>query len=147
MLPALLAVAPLAAAPLAAASAAAQPDAAPDSSRLAGTAWRWIAFTTPVEAITVPDPERYTLAFSADGGRVALRADRNRGAGSVAFPEPHRVAFGALALTRGLCPEPSLGLRFARELSRAVLWFERDGDLFFDLPYDSVTLRFRRAPS
>jgi para-nitrobenzyl esterase len=135
-----------AAALLAAAPAAAQTaDAPPDPSRLAGTAWRWIAFTTPVEQIAVPDPERYTLAFSAEGTRVALRADCNRGAGAVAFPEPHRIAFGALALTRAMCPEPTLGERFARELSRAAIWFERDGDLFFDLPYDSGTLRFRRA--
>ncbi len=93
----------------------------------------------------MPDLERYTLEFSADGGRVALRADCNRGAGGVTFPEPHRIAFGALALTRALCPEPSLGERFARELSPAAIWFEREGDLFFDLPYDSGTQRFRRA--
>ncbi len=135
-----------AALPLAAAPAAAQTDAAPDPSRLAGTAWRWIAFTTPVEAISVPEPDRRTLAFAAGGARVARRADCSRGAADVAFPEPHGVAFGPVALIRALCPPPSLGERFAREMPRAAIWLERDGDLFFDLPHDPGMPRFRRAP-
>lgn len=128
-----------------AAACAAPPGARQNPADLAGTSWRWVAFTTPVETVTVPDPERYTLSFSPEGNRVALRADCNRGAGGVSFPEPHRIALAALATTRAMCPPGSLGDRYVRELSRAAIWFLRDGDLFFDLPHDSGTMRFARA--
>ena len=70
---------------------------------LARTTWRWVSLATPEETLTIAEPERYTLRFS-DGDRVALRADCNRGAGSVVFPEPGAIRFGALATTRAMCP-------------------------------------------
>ncbi len=126
-------------------TAAAQTDAARDPARLAGTAWRWTAFSSPVETITVPDPEHHTLAFTPDGSCVALCADCNRGAAAVAFPEPHRIAVATLALTRAIRPAPSLGARFAREVSRATVRFERGGELLLELRPDSGTPRFRPA--
>ena len=55
----------------------------PTPPELARTTWRWVSLTTPEETLTIAEPERYTLRFS-DGDRVALRADCNHGAGSVA---------------------------------------------------------------
>ena len=100
---------------LIATSAKAVPPTPPE---LARTTWRWVSLTTPEETLTIAEPERYTLRFS-DGDRVALRADCNRGAGSVVFPEPGAIHFGALAITRAMCPTGSLGDRFAREVVRA----------------------------
>jgi hypothetical protein len=93
---------------------------------LARTTWRWISLTTPEETLTIAEPERYILRF-LDGGRVALRADCNRGAGSVVFPEPGAIHFGALAITRAMCSTGSLGDRFAREVVHAERWaIQRD---------------------
>ena len=55
-----------------------------------------------------------------------------------------RIALGPVALTKMACPPGSLSDRFAREVGRAAVWFQRDGDLHLDLPMDSGTLRFRR---
>jgi para-nitrobenzyl esterase len=112
---------------------------------LAGTIWRWVSLTTPEETLTIAEPERYILRF-ADGDRVFLRADCNRGAGSVAFPEPGAIRFGALAITRAMCPTGSLGDRFAREVVRAGRWaIQRcGGELRLELPGDAGVLRFAR---
>jgi META domain len=102
---------------------------------LARTTWRWVSFTTPEEMLTIADPERYILRFS-EGDRVTLRADCNRGAGSVVFPEPGAIRFGALAITRAMCPIGSLGDHFAREVVRAGRWRAAPG-----------VIRRRRCPS
>jgi para-nitrobenzyl esterase len=105
--------------------------------------WEWVGFSTPVEQITVDSPDRYTLRFGQDG-RVAMCADCNRGMGSYSVTPDRHITFGPIALTRAMCPQGSLSDRFAREVGRATIWFMRDGDLYFDLPMDSGTLRFRR---
>jgi hypothetical protein len=63
---------------------------------LVGATWRWIRLVSPGEDIAVAEPDHYTLTFDAAGG-IALRADCNRGAGVVAFPEPGAVRMGPLA--------------------------------------------------
>ena len=112
---------------------------------LARTTWRWVSLTTPEETLTIAEPERYILRF-LDGGRIALRADCNRGAGSVVFPEPGAVRFGALAITRAMCPTGSLGDRFAREVVRAGRWAIQRGELRLELPGNAGVLRFARQP-
>jgi heat shock protein HslJ len=100
----------------------------------------WVSLTTPEETLTIAEPERYTLRFS-EGDRVALRADCNRGAGSVVFPEPGAIRFGVLAITRAMCPTGSFGDRFAREVVRAGRWAIQRGELRLEL------IRGRRCPS
>ena len=112
---------------------------------LARTTWRWVSLTTPEETLTIAEPERYILRF-LDGGRVALRADCNRGAGSVVFPEPGAIRFGALAITRAMCPPGSLGDRFAREVEHAGRWAIQRGELRLELSEDAGILRFARQP-
>lgn len=107
--------------------------------------WQWVSFTTPVEQITVDAPDRYTILFGQDG-RVAVRADCNRGTGRYTVTDDRRITISPLALTRAMCPEGSLSDRYGRELARAAIYFMRDGDLYIELPMDSGTLRFRRAP-
>jgi para-nitrobenzyl esterase len=107
------------------------------------TTWRWVSLTTPEETLTIAEPERYTLRFS-DGNRVALRADCNRGAGSVVFPEPGAIRFGALAITRAMCPPGSFGDRFAREVVRAGRWAIQRGELRLELSGDAGVLHFTR---
>lgn len=111
---------------------------------ITGVTWRWTGMTTPVETIKVDAPDRYTMTLGADG-RVALRADCNRGSGPYTITPDRRIKMGPLALTRAACPPGSLSDRYVRELERASIYFLKDGALFLDLPADSGTLRFERA--
>ena len=74
-----------------------------------------------------------------------MRADCNRGTGSYQIGEG-TIAFGPIAMTRMACPPGSLDARYLRDLQRATSFFVEGGNLFLELPADSGTLRFRRAP-
>jgi heat shock protein HslJ len=105
--------------------------------------WQWVSFTSPVEQITVDSPERYTIRFGRDG-RVAVRADCNRGSTSYSVAAHRRIMLGPIVLTRMMCPPGSQDARFVKEFGRARSYFLKDGDLFLELPVDSGTLRFKR---
>ena len=130
--------------PSGAAPAAASSDSA-TSADVVDVTWQWVSFTTPVEKVDVDAPDHYTIRFGADG-RIALRADCNRGMGGYSFGPDRRLALKPIALSRAMCPKGSLSDRFAKEVGRATSYFVRDGDLFLELPVDSGTLRFRRQP-
>jgi para-nitrobenzyl esterase len=122
-------------------------NAASDStlpSSMVGVTWQWVSFTSPVEQIAVDAPERYTIRFERDG-RVAVRADCNRGMTRYSIRADRRIIFGPIALTRAMCPPGSLGDRFAREVGRVRSYFQKGGDLFLELPIDSGTLRFQQG--
>ena len=110
---------------------------------VADVTWEWVKLTTPVEQVDVDAPDRYTVRFGTDG-RVALKADCNRGAGSYSVSGDRQLALKPIALTRAACLPGSLSDRFAKEVGRATSYFVRDGDLYLELPVDSGTLRFRR---
>jgi heat shock protein HslJ len=112
---------------------------------LRGTSWRWVGFTSPAEALTIAEPERYTLAF-VEGDRVALRADCNRGSAPVSSSSPGVLGVGPMAMTRAMCPPGSLSGRFAHDVSRAVRYSIRGGELHLGLPTDSGVLRFVQGP-
>ncbi len=124
----------------------AAPAAAPveTASPLAGTAWQWIRFVTPVETITADDPTHYTIAFGVDSS-LTVRADCNRGRGRYAA-DGGKLTFSPIALTRMGCPPGSLDTRFAAELQRVAVYSVRGDTLLLELPVDSGTLLFLRAP-
>jgi para-nitrobenzyl esterase len=109
-----------------------------------GIEWQWISLTTPVEQVDVDSPERYTAQFGSEG-RLALRADCNRGNGPYSITSDRQIKIGPFALTRAMCPPSSLGDRFVTDISRANSFFLRDGELYIELPVDSGTLHFRRG--
>lgn len=106
--------------------------------------WHWVGTVTPVDTITVPHPERYTIRL-ADEGNVQARFDCNAGGGKYILSEG-KLSFGPLLSTRMACPADSLDGPFLRDLQRTASFFVRDGDLYLELPYDSGTMRFRQAP-
>lgn len=112
---------------------------------LTDVTWQWVSLVTPTEQISIDAPERYTIQFGSDG-QITVRADCNRGMGRYTVTPDRGITISPLALTRAMCPEGSHFDRFARDLPRAAIYFFRDGDLHIDLPMDSGTLRFRRAP-
>jgi len=103
--------------------------------------WHWESTITPVEKITVPAPERYTIFLQADG-RAQMRFDCNRGSGGFKI-SPGKLSFGPLISTRMACPPGSLESAFMRDLQRVVSFFVDNGRLYLELPYDSGTMKFR----
>lgn len=106
---------------------------------LAGTTWRWVRFASLTEDLSVSEPERYTLTFSATGW-IKLRADCNHGAGGAVFPGPGLVQVDALALTHKMCPQGTLSALFSSDVTHAVRWYLRDGKLCLELPADAGVL-------
>jgi len=106
--------------------------------------WQWVSTITPVEKITVLEPERYTILLKADG-KAQIRCDCNRGGGEVQI-SPGKLSFGPLMSTRMACPSDTLDGPFMRDLQRVASFFVQDGLLYLELPYDSGTMKFRPAP-
>ncbi len=111
---------------------------------LLGKPWEWASFTDPATGLVdIAGPERYQMQFEADG-TVFIRADCNIGSGI------YSVADGSISIilgpvTRAVCEEGSLDAQFLQYLEAAVIWFTQDDDLFFDLKFDSGTMRFAAA--
>lgn len=107
---------------------------------LTGTAWQLVEIRAAAEggaSVRPADPALYTLAFGGDG-RLSTKLDCNRGTGPWSA-EPGAdgrsgaLKIGPLAVTRALCPPPSLDERIARDLD-SVRGFEvRDGRLLLEL--------------
>ena len=106
--------------------------------------WQWVSTITPVEKITVPAPERYTIRLS-DNGRLQAQFDCNRGGGDYKISEG-KLSFGPLISTRMACPPDSLDNKFMKDLQRVSSFFLHDGNLFLELPMDSGTMKFRTVP-
>lgn len=115
-----------------------------DSRDVLGKTWEWEQTITPVEKITVPNAERYTIRF-AENGKLQARFDCNRGGGEYKI-SPGKLSFGPLLSTRMACPPDSLDGPYMRDLQRVVSFFVQDGHLYLELPLDSGTMRFRAAP-
>ena len=112
-----------------------------DPQTILGRTWQWESTITPVEKITVPAPERYTIFLQADG-RARMRFDCNRGGGGFNI-STGKLSFGLLMSTRMACPPGSLDSIFIRDLQRVVSFFVDNGTLYLELPYDSGTMKFR----
>lgn len=78
--------------------------------------------------LTPDDPAKYTLAFG-----TAVRADCNRGSATWTSPEPSRLLFGPLAMSRALCPPTPLNARFARDFEFIRSYVRRNGRLHLAL--------------
>lgn len=108
-----------------------------------GITWQWVSTVTPKEKTTVQAPERYTLLLT-DKGKAQVQFDCNRGGGEYQI-SVGKLSFSPLMSTRMACPEDTHDALFMRDLSRVASFFVEDGELFLGLPYDSGTLRFRKA--
>ncbi|WP_332688034.1 META domain-containing protein [Devosia sp.] len=106
--------------------------------------WEWVGFQTPKDAIVVTDPGSYTLTFGNDG-TVTLQADCNRGVTSYVLSQDNRITLDPIATTRMMCDEGSLEHVFTSNLERVSSFFQLEGDLLLEQPFDSGTLRFRPA--
>ena len=114
-------------------------------SGLAGTQWKLLSIQ-PVDErqakTEIAEPERYTLSFDKDG-RASMRFDCNRGSGTwEAEPksaDSGLIRFGAIAVTRAMCPPGSLDTRVARDLPYSRQYLRKDGKLYVNLLADDGT--------
>jgi heat shock protein HslJ len=109
-----------------------------------GKVWQWQETITPVEKMTAPNPEHYTILLTGDGKLQAL-FDCNSGGGTYKISEG-KLSFGPLVSTRMACPPGSLDGPYMRDLQRVVSFFIQNANLYLELPFDSGTMRFRPAP-
>ncbi len=106
--------------------------------------WQWTATITPVEKITVKNPERYTILLM-DNGRLEGRFDCNRGGGDYKISS-NKLSFGPIFSTRMACPPDSLDTAFMRDLQRVSSFFIENGNLYLELAADGGTMCFQPAP-
>lgn len=122
------------------------PSGAATPASLEGTSWRLVQIAMS-DSVTRPAIERshYTIGFGQEGV-LNVRFDCNRGRGSWASSGPGNLEFGALALTRALCPVGSLHDELVRQWPYVRSYLLKDGRLFLSLMADGGTLEFEPAP-
>jgi len=110
---------------------------------LAGTRWRLVEIQSMDDTIGTTRPSDrnlYTLDLNVDG-RAALRLNCNRGVGQwsaqpIANGAEGNFAIGPVAMTRALCPPPSLDERIARDMDYVRSFLLKDGRLYLSLMAD-----------
>jgi len=108
-----------------------------------GPVWKWVQTLYNNDTKVIPqDPEHYTLQLGQDG-KVAIRADCNRGGGTYEA-NGSQVSIQITHTTRAACPSGSLENQFIKDLNAAVIYFTRGGFLYIDLKYDTGTMKFNR---
>ena len=111
---------------------------------LAGTSWRLVEFQSMDDAVGVTrpeDPSLYTMRLNANG-TVEMRLNCNRATGKWSA-EPSGdgssggFEFGPLAMTRALCPPPSMDEQIAKQSEYIRGYLLRDGNLYLSLMADA----------
>ena len=107
---------------------------------ISGKVWKWERLTTPVEAITVADPDQYLVEFQPDGN-VAVVSDCNSGSGTYTLDQGS-ISIEIMVMTEAECAPGSLSDEFIKNLNGAAIYFMEGQNLFIDLKFDSGTMRF-----
>jgi len=113
------------------AAGALPPTLGSSSNDLTSRTWHWQRTQSDGGSVVASAPDRYTLTFLG-GGRVAVRADCNRGSA------PYEVngtamKVGPVALTRMGCPPGTQDAEFVQSLARVTSYSIADGELVLTL--------------
>ncbi len=112
---------------------------------LVGTVWHWQEFRDSAEGdeasnISVPDPEKYTLALRDDGADI--QADCNRLSWTYTL-EGSRLSFNTLGpSTLAHCGDESLDQRYLARLGNTATYVMVDGTLYLNLKLDAGNMVF-----
>lgn len=116
--------------------------ASPVFSTLEGTSWQLVEIQSMDDSQGTAKPRdltKYTISFGKDG-RMSGQFDCNRGMGpwknEISNATGGSLAIGPLAVTRMLCPPPSLGERLVQQLGNVRSFTVRDGKLYMSLMAD-----------
>lgn len=127
------------------------PSEAEATAPLAGTDWRLVDFQSMSDAVGTirpADATRYTMTFDEDG-TLSMQLDCNRATGTwtatPATDSSGTIAFGPLALTDALCPEPTMGERIARDAQYVRSYQLRGGTLYLSLFADGGIYAWEQA--
>jgi len=122
-------------------------------SGLADTTWRLVEIQSmdDEQGTSRPkDPENYTIRFNADGSMNA-QLDCNRATGrwrnDIANATGGSLTFGPMAVTKALCPAPTLGETLERQLPYVRTFTMRDGRMNMALMADGGILVWEPAPA
>ncbi len=110
-------------------------------SKLMGKVWQLqeIRYNND-ELIEVNNPANYTIQFLPDG-QLSIKADCNRARG-IYTVQDSRISIQIGATTRAMCPPESISNQYLKELESATIFFFKDGNLYFDLKFDTGTMKF-----
>lgn len=110
---------------------------------LTDTTWQLVEMRSMDDSVHRPvPPDGFQLTLTADG-RVAVRADCNRGQGTWTFEAPSGLQFGPLASTRMACPPESLHDRFLQNLEFVRSFVIEDERLYLATLADGAILEFQ----
>jgi len=114
---------------------------------LGGTSWQLVKFQGGDGTVLTPDEKsKYTVAFGADGV-VNVRFDCNRGFGGWKSPGRNQLEFGAMGMTRALCPPQSLHDHLVKQWPHVRSYVIREGRLYLSLMADGGIYEFERLKS
>jgi heat shock protein HslJ len=116
------------------------PAAPAAKAQLTNTLWTWVRFVSPVEAIDVPNPDKYTVVFQTNG-QVNITADCNK-VGGTYKTVGSRIQIQLGPSTMAACPPGSMADPFLAGLSGAALYFMDDGNLYIEIFADSGVMKF-----
>jgi len=110
---------------------------------LSGTSWQLLEFQSMDDQVGTQrpeDPALYTMQLNTDG-TVSMRLNCNRATGSwsaeaSANPDSGHFKFGPLAMTRALCPPPSMDESIAAQSHYIRSYLLKDGNLYLSLMAD-----------
>jgi heat shock protein HslJ len=109
---------------------------------LGGTSWKLVEMQSMDDSQGTKRPDdasKYTISFGKDG-RVAARLDCNRGMGpwknDIANAMGGSLEIGPLAVTKALCPAPSMGETLEKQLGYVRSFTMRDGRMYMSLMAD-----------
>ncbi len=112
-------------------------------SGIIGVVWKLVQIQERNDrAITIDDPEKYTLELLPDG-KVRIRADCNRGFGSYTM-KGREISFHKTAYTRAACPPDSLFDVYTRNLEEANSYVVKDGNLYITYGIDAGIMKFAK---
>jgi heat shock protein HslJ len=108
---------------------------------LMGVVWEWHDFRGGDDSVVAPErPERYTLTFLPEG-KLAIRADCNRGIGTYRVDGP-KLDIVVGGVTKVMCGPGSHMDAFLRDIDAVTSHVFRDGKLYLALPVDAGILSF-----
>lgn len=119
---------------------------------LAGTSWQLVSIASMDDAqgtTEVPDPSTFTVSLQADG-TATFQIDCNRGNGSWSAtpsddPASGAIEFGPIAVTRMMCPQPSLDQRVSTALGDVRGYLIKDRQLHMSLMADAGILTWNQT--
>ena len=110
------------------------------------TSWQLVKFQGGDGAVLTPDDKaKYTVAFT-NSGNVSVRFDCNRGRGTWILSGVNELRFGPLAMTRAMCPSPSMYDHLAKQWPMIRSYTVKGGHLYLALTADAGSYEFEPAP-